>query len=385
MPGLGLSEFADILSRLESRAIQARPQQCTRLRHRLSTCTLCADVCPTGAIQWADGLVVDPEKCTGCGACATVCPTGALVGQSPTDAELVARIHGVVKESGNVAFACKRYLSTKPVAAAVAVNCLARLDESLLVAAVAFGAKRVWLLDGSCGDCPEGTCRSVAEVCAGRANRLLGAFGLENRIALVPHLDVDVLTAFAETQAEGMSRRGFFNMLVRQTARVGAITTDSVLTSQGLSAEKEMKKGELPTLMPEKRLLLLAALKRLGRVSDGDHGAAGGLWNKFQFTETCTGCQMCAFFCPTGALTKWEQDGRVGVAFQVSRCVACGLCRDSCYVKAVVLWDDVDLSVVLSETVEALPMRAAEAAPWRKSGSEGVARNILESLDLTNE
>ena len=42
---------------------------------------LCADICPTGAIQLDDGAsaaVVDEELCLGCGLCAAVCPANAV-------------------------------------------------------------------------------------------------------------------------------------------------------------------------------------------------------------------------------------------------------------------------------------------------------------------
>jgi len=384
MPVLGLEEFVEIMGRLEGKAIQARPQQCTRIRHRLSTCTRCADVCPTGAIKWENGLEVDAEKCTGCGACAAVCPTSALSAHSPTNGELLVRAKQVLQDLGNVAFACPRYLEANPTKAALVTNCIARLDESVLVGAVSLGAKGVWLLDGECEGCPQASCREVAASCVSRANRLLGSFGISGRIAMVPRLSAENLPEGLETDVEAMSRRSFFNLLARQTARVGAIAADSVLTSHGMPAQAELKKGEMPVLVPEKRQLLLDALKRLG-VAPREGSTAEGVWLRFGFTEACTGCQMCTFFCPTGALTKWEQEGQVGVSFQMSRCVACGLCRDTCYVKAVVLTDDADLRVVLNETAKVLPMRSAEAAPWRVSGTERAAKAILESLGLTKE
>ena len=44
-----------------------------------SQCGVCADECPTGAIQ-ADGTAysIDADACTGCGLCAKACPTGSM-------------------------------------------------------------------------------------------------------------------------------------------------------------------------------------------------------------------------------------------------------------------------------------------------------------------
>ncbi len=51
-------------------------------------CTMCADICPTGAIDLeirnsARGfrrfpVIRDEKKCTGCGACEAECPSGAI-------------------------------------------------------------------------------------------------------------------------------------------------------------------------------------------------------------------------------------------------------------------------------------------------------------------
>ncbi len=75
---VGFDQLVDILSRLESRAIRVYPRQCSKLRHRRSTCTLCVDYCPVQAITWGESLQVDPDQCTGCGICAAVCSTGAI-------------------------------------------------------------------------------------------------------------------------------------------------------------------------------------------------------------------------------------------------------------------------------------------------------------------
>ena len=42
-------------------------------------CSLCADVCPFGALAVEDGAVrIDEEKCMGCGVCVSKCPQGCL-------------------------------------------------------------------------------------------------------------------------------------------------------------------------------------------------------------------------------------------------------------------------------------------------------------------
>ena len=75
--------FSGLLE-LGSSAVTFESDFCTRVRHRRSGCTKCADACPSGAISY-DGkrFHADSDLCTGCGACESACPTGALKNQMP--------------------------------------------------------------------------------------------------------------------------------------------------------------------------------------------------------------------------------------------------------------------------------------------------------------
>ncbi len=367
MLGLGLDQLVDVLASLESRAIQVFPRQCSRLRHRRSTCTQCADACPVHAITWGESLQVDADKCTGCGICATVCPTGALEARAPTNAELLAHIQEQMKTTPVIVFACPRYLeaSNGDRNRFIPVNCLGRLDESILVGAVVLGAEALWLMDGACQVCPYAKHgpggNKVAVQAVQRANALLKAMGVEPRIFMGAQLP-DGLSAAASPCATGatLSRRAFFSLLARRTTGVAATaataTLDSILDSQDAQPEENQasRKGELPVRLPAKRRLLLTALRQIGKPVIAGSEVDPEPWAQFSFREECTGCQMCAFFCPTGALRKIQEEGKAGVAFRISHCTNCGLCQDICYKEAVVLSSSVDLSKVLGDAVDAL-------------------------------
>ena len=94
---------------------------------------------------------------------------------------------------------------------------------------------------------------------------------------------------------------------------------------------------------------------------------------------------MCAFFCPTGALTKVVEGGRVGLAFRVSHCVSCGLCRDVCFQDAVQQTYEVDLRKVVGLSVEWMFAREMDAEPWKKPVSAEAAKRILDSLSQITE
>jgi ferredoxin len=255
---------------------------------------------------------------------------------------------------------------------------LGRLDESLLIGAVCLGAEALWLIDAACQDCPYAVGQAVATQRIQRANALLRACGVAERIFIGPGLPEALNTATRPRRAaETLSRRAFFSVLAHRSTGVAATVATATLGSlfdriQDAQSEeaKGPKKGELPVRLPLKRQVLLAALKGIGKPGMTGSVADGELWAQFGFEESCTGCQMCAFFCPTGALGKIENEEKAGVTFRVSHCTNCGLCRDICYKEAVVLSSVVDLGDVLDDAVETLWMRGAADAPWLASPEE---------------
>jgi ferredoxin len=379
---LGFDQLMEGLALLESRALRVDPQQCSRLRHQRSSCTLCADCCQAQAITWGETLQVDPDKCTGCGICAAVCPTGALEARAPTNMQLLAQAQEGLREGTAIAFACTRVLEARDGDSGrfIPVHCLGRLDESILVGAVCLGAEAVWLIDAACEGCPYVTAcperspsaQTVATQAVHRANSLLRACGVPERIFIGPQLPEGLNTAVRPHRAgETLSRRAFFSTLARGTtgaaASVATAKLDSIFDSSQNAQPEEAhrrKKGDLPVRLPAKQRLLLAALRQLGKPVIAGFEADSGPWAQFGFEETCTGCQMCAFFCPTGALSKIEEGGKAGVAFRISFCTNCRLCQDICYKQAVLLAPGVDLSQILSDAVDTFLMRDVDATPW---------------------
>lgn len=66
---------------------------CAHSRSRITGCTRCLDLCPTGAIAPAgDHVAIDPYVCAGCGSCAAVCPTGAAGYVMPSAEALLLRL-----------------------------------------------------------------------------------------------------------------------------------------------------------------------------------------------------------------------------------------------------------------------------------------------------
>ncbi|TIL27425.1 MAG: 4Fe-4S dicluster domain-containing protein, partial [Mesorhizobium sp.] len=79
---------------------------CAHSRSRITGCTRCLDLCPTGAIAPAgDHVAIDSEVCAGCGSCAAACPTGAAAYAVPDAATLLRRLRTLLltyREAGGL-------------------------------------------------------------------------------------------------------------------------------------------------------------------------------------------------------------------------------------------------------------------------------------------
>jgi Fe-S-cluster-containing hydrogenase component 2 len=331
MVEIGPREISGMLATLESHKLHIFPQQCVRSRHRKAACTLCADNCPTGAIVWSGSVRIDADKCIRCGLCAAVCPAGVFEARSPTNAELLRQIEGVAKATSTIAFACPRVAGgDRP--GVVRLTCLGRLDASILIGSVAAGIQTIGLVDAECQSCPNSIGHVVAAQAISETDALLQACGVAPRIAFVDHTDL------LDQPAGG-------------TTRATSVKADSPSGKRAQAPQPPFNKGELPTRVPAKRLILLSGLRRLAdQVVNPELNTTQ--WATVSIKATCTVCQMCAFFCPTGALVRTVEDGKPGLAFKNADCTACNLCRDICYTGSVELSASVDLNKVIADSSE---------------------------------
>lgn len=72
----------------QKRPVLVDPQVCSAVKQGAVTCQLCWVFCPDACVSRSIGPTFDLEHCKGCGICAEVCPTKAI--------EMVAEAeHGV--------------------------------------------------------------------------------------------------------------------------------------------------------------------------------------------------------------------------------------------------------------------------------------------------
>ena len=108
-----------------------------------------------------------------------------------------------------------------------------------------------------------------------------------------------------------------------------------------------MKDGTLPHFVPDRRERLLNALSSFG--SANEPSLSTRLWGCVVIDGTkCSSCRMCATFCPTGAIRKFDaEDGTMGVTHHPEDCVKCGSCRDICPEEAILILDEVKTSYLM--------------------------------------
>jgi Pyruvate/2-oxoacid:ferredoxin oxidoreductase delta subunit len=338
---IGMNQFKKVLLALQTPALSVHPEYCSRLRHRSSRCSRCSDNCPAKAIEWSEGfLSVDADKCTNCGICANACPNGVFESLKPGNLELLNKIKLSLYEKQEIVFKCNPDGGDKK-SNSILVPCLARLDEGILVACIAMGAEVVRLTVGNCKDCKNKNGLRIARQTVSNANGLFEFFGSHKRIFFNKCID-------SMLEPQTISRREFFTNLAQETKTVTALFVNNVGES-GIE-DKLKRQGPLPTCLPMKRKILLDSMRKLG--STTEKLIESPLFCLFKVDDNCTDCQMCAFFCPTGAIEKVNKEGKSEICFKISNCVACGLCKDICYRKAVSLYRPVEIHNIMNGYIE---------------------------------
>ena len=327
---------------VDSGAIRVHRERCAKVRNRNVDCLKCAAACTSGCISLEDGeLVIDASKCVGCGTCATVCPTCALESLNPSDAELKAACLRAVR-GDEVVIACSQMEaalgdSLVPGAAAFVV-CAGRVDESLLAGLAAEGVGRVTVLCGDCDRCAQRHGRDTAELVAETARQVLATWGDDLEVVVTDVPPASILAEGADEAAAETVRVAYFAQ-VRSCPPLREAEGVRVGSSAGQDAPKHPAH-----FIPDRRERLLDALAQLGE-PEGDK-LETRLWGAVVIDGTkCVSCRMCATFCPTGAIAKFDDaDGTLGVTHTPGDCVKCGSCRDVCPADAITLLDAVPAS-----------------------------------------
>ena len=375
--------------------VLVRQDRCAKVRNRNVECLKCAEACTSGCISVVEGeLSIDASKCVGCGTCATVCPTCALEARMPCDAELVAACQTVAADCACV-IACEPVLRIArglvDEGRVARVACAGRVDESLVAQLAAAGIEDVVVACGPCEACAQRHGSATAHLVADTANDLLSAFGSAARVSVREGLPRQVFASDADAAAfaeklqalreagcacepiEAAGHKGVGAETVEAEAneatshgdkacraQEGDVAAASAEAASALSAKPVlphvMRDGTLPHFLPERRERLLDALSEMGQPQ---RPLNNRLWGAVVIDgRRCSSCRMCATFCPTGAIRKFDNDdGTFGVLHFPGDCVKCGSCRDICPEQAILLLDEVKPNYLLGGEVHRYTMK----------------------------
>ena len=272
--------------------------------------------------------------------------------------------HRLAKQK-RAGFSCQRYMVSPEGTQndLIKVPCIGRVEESLLLAAVAAGAEIITLYDGDCGVCERKRGSDVA-ICASRqVNLLLEKLGVTARLRIQSQpLSGATLRAIQAQRPEDLSRRAFFTMLWNATGGVA-----ERITVAAAATDIEPRRGnhhiaiagERDAYLPMKWQILAASLKSL-QDRTASSLSPGDLWADITIGDNCNGCRICAESCPTGALAAIELDGKVGVSFTAAQCTGCNVCVDVCCRNCIISTPSVDLKKIITGSTDVLVVHDKE-------------------------
>ncbi|OAS26615.1 4Fe-4S dicluster domain-containing protein [Methylobacterium platani] len=300
----------------KTRFVDFHADLCAHSRSRITGCTRCLDVCPTGAIAPAgDHVAIDPHVCAGCGSCASVCPTGAAAYALPPADALMRRLRTLLAAYHKAGGTAPVLLIHDEAHGAPLIDALARFGNGLPADVLPVPVNEVTQVG------PEAVAAAFA----------YGAAGVRFLVRARPAHDIAALARNAARLQTVADALGY------GAGVVALIETDDP-DALGLALAEGPRGTPAPTpsgFMPDGDLrgvlrfavseMHHAAPRPVDRVPLDAGAPFGGLDFK---TEACTLCHACVGACPTGALA--DDPDRPRLTFAESACVQCGLCAATC-------------------------------------------------------
>lgn len=417
MTSMNADETMETISCMNSALLGVHAQRCMLVRNRNAECLACAAVCTTGAISRTEnGISIDPERCIGCGTCASVCPTCCLEPLNPTDGELSERLARALGFGAKrIAVICKTAMERvaqncgnmrwqlNDGTDVIVVECLGRAEESLLVEAVVRGAERITLISDSCSSCAHVAGGTLCDEICASTKELLSAFESSARIerthastiAIHPAPSTPSLGASAPKDEAKQEAEARFASASREAcqsrdgdADCGSLGSPCSSSPHAAAASRidratpphlahVQSDGTLPHHLPERRLRLYNCLKRLGKPRKEE--ITTRLWGQVSINDDlCQSCRMCMVFCPTGALSRFDDgNGAFGVEHRPALCVQCRMCESICPEGAIGVSDSVSLDTFLSGRKVRFSMKPLD---WNPGSPEAIATRMARFI-----
>ncbi|WP_238242487.1 4Fe-4S binding protein [Methylobacterium iners] len=315
----------------KSRFVDFHAELCAHSRSRITGCTRCLEVCPTGAIASAgDHVAIDPYICAGCGSCASVCPTGAAAYTLPPADALMRRLRTLMRAYREAGGGDGIVLFHDADHGEPLIEALARHGDGLPANVLPVQVNEPTQLG------PE----MVAALFA------YGAAGVRVLVRAKPRHDIESLRRMVDLSETVVSALGYG---AARGPVVSIIETDDPdhLGTALIGAAPGTPAPVPAAFMPvgPKRGVLQFAFRELHAAAPapvavvplGVDAPFGGL--DFR-VEACTLCLACVGACPTHALT--DSTDRPLLGFDESLCVQCGLCAATCPEDVISLKPQID-------------------------------------------
>lgn len=325
--------------------IQFHTELCAHSRSKITGCTRCLEVCPTGAISSAgESVAIDAAICAGCGGCASVCPTGAASYALPAADDLMKRLR-VMLRAYHAAGGEKPVLLFHDASHGEPIlDALARFGDGLPAHVIPVLVNEVTQI-------------GIEQVAAAFS---YGATSAAFLIAAKPKHDPLPLAKMAALAQSILPALGY------DAQAVSILSTDDpdqLLT--GLRAlPVSVAAAEPASFLPlgAKRPVMMMALREWRNVAPQKPGVIalpkGAPFGTVNVNvEGCTLCLACVSACPTSALTANPE--RPELRFQEDLCVQCGLCQATCPEKVITIAPQLDF-----ERINAAPVTLKLEEPY---------------------
>ncbi|MCA0399358.1 MAG: 4Fe-4S binding protein [Proteobacteria bacterium] len=336
---------------------------CAHSRSKITGCTRCLDLCPTGAITPAgDKVSIDPAICAGCGSCASACPTGAAAYALPSTNDLMNHLRVLLRGYGAAGGEAPLLLFHDAGHGLPLIDALARFGDGL--------PARVLPVEIN-----ETTQLSLAEIAAAYA---YGATGIVILAREKPKHDLAALHRLAALVAPILPALGYEDEAFRV---LQADDPDALLTAlRGMPREAFASPAASFAPAGGKRQVMMLALRewhahapeKPARITL-PQGAPFGTINVDQ--AACTLCLSCVSACPSAALSA--NPDQPELRFQEDLCVQCGLCAPTCPEKAITLAPRLDFAAIGAPPVS---LKQEEPYPCDKCGKLFGTRSTIEKI-----
>jgi ferredoxin/vacuolar-type H+-ATPase subunit F/Vma7 len=337
-----------------------------RCEPRGASCDYCREACPVNAIsQIGQTVAIDSRLCIECSACARECPTGAIQSPSISDAQIMAMLNTLSRESQNqgqrpLLLTCSLGLARLSEEAKkgrrsgsgiipVGVPCVAAIGSAHYLWASSLGVGLVTV-------CPDPTCKNVTAVGPLHEHK--------NSCAVV-------LSSLDDKNASAIEHLmiGKDDSIVDRIQQVASPTgVENNGTELSSSRRREVMLEAFAELKAKKHARFPVLQKSTLPFFDVTID-----------TEKCSFCELCQNHCPDQAIKFVRGETAMDLTFDFARCTGCRICEKTCPEGALKVSRLLDLSIV--EEGQRQVKAEDPVAKCERCGASMGSKRSMESLE----